>query len=54
MNIGFFFVADVQKRQHITIDYCPTDEIISDFFIKPVGEAKFVAFRNIIMNVIHD
>jgi hypothetical protein len=54
MNIRYFFVADVQKRQHITIDYCPTDEMIGDFFTKPVGGSKFRRFRNIIMNISHD
>ena len=54
MNIRYFFIADVQKRQHITIDYCPTDEMIGDFFTKPVRGAKFRRFRNIIMNISHD
>ena len=54
MNIIYFFVADVQKRQHITIDYCPTDEMIGDFFTKPVGGAKFRRFCNIIMNISHN
>ena len=54
MNIRYFFVVDVQKRQHITIEYCPTDEMISDFFAKPVGRSKFLRFRNIIMNISHD
>ena len=26
MNIRYFFVGDMAKRQHITIHYCPTDE----------------------------
>ena len=54
MNIRYFFVADVHARNHITIDYCPTDEMIGDFFTKPVGGAKFRRFRNIIMNISHD
>ena len=54
MNITYFFVADVQKRKHITIEYCPTDEMIGDFFTVPVGGAKFQRFRSIIMNVSHD
>ena len=28
MNIRYFFAGDVAKRQHITIDYCPIDEMI--------------------------
>jgi len=54
MNIRYFFVADVLKRKHIIITHCPTDEMIGDFFTKPVGGAKFRRFRNIIMNISHD
>ena len=54
MNIRYFFVADVHKRQYITIEYFPTDEMIGNFFTKPLGGAKFRRFRNIIMNVSHD
>ena len=51
MNIRCFLVGDMQKRQHIIIEYCPTDEMIGDFCTKPVGGAKFWRFCNIIMNV---
>ncbi len=54
MNIRYFFVADVLQRKHITIEYCPTDEMIADFFTKPLGGAKFRRFRNIIMNLDRD
>ena len=36
------------------MQYCPTDEMIADFFTKPLGGAKFRRFRNIIMNCSHD
>ena len=54
MNIRYFFVGDVAARKHINIVYCPTDEMIGDFFTKPLGGAKFRRFRNIIMNITHD
>eukprot|EP00804_Cyclotella_cryptica_P027764 CCRYP_009202-RA/>CCRYP_009202-RA protein AED:0.72 eAED:0.12 QI:0/-1/0/1/-1/1/1/0/1137 len=54
MNIRYFFVADCKDRGHVTIRYCPTDEMIGDFFTKPLGGAKFRRFRNIIMNCDHD
>ena len=54
MNIRYFFVADVVKRNQITLEHCPTDEMIGDFFTKPLGGAKFRRFRNIIMNITHD
>ena len=41
MNIRYLFVADVQKHQHITIEYCPTNESIGGFFEKSVGGVKF-------------
>ena len=40
MNIRYFFVGDVVKRQHVIIVYCPPDEMIGDFFTKPVGGGK--------------
>ena len=54
MSIRYFFVADVIERKHLTLKYCPTDEMIGDFFTKPVGGAKFRRFRNIIMNISHE
>ena len=54
MNVRYFFVGDVAARKHVTIEYCPTDEMIGDFFTKPVGGSKFRRFRNIIMNITHD
>ena len=41
-------------HEYITIDYCPTDEMIGDFFTKPVGGTKFHLLFNIIMNISHD
>ena len=54
MNIRYFFVSDVAKRKEIVITYCPTDEMIGDFFTKPLGGRKFRRFRNIIMNCSKD
>jgi hypothetical protein len=54
MNIPYFFAVDVKRRGHIIIKYCPTDEMIGDFFNKPLGGAKFQRMRNIIMNCYHD
>ncbi len=51
MNVRYFFVADVLKQKEAVLRYCPTDELIGDFFTKPLGGAKFRRFRNIIMNI---
>ena len=39
MNIRYFFVADCVERGHITIKHYPTDEMIGDFFTKPISGA---------------
>ena len=49
MSISYFFMADCQKRGQVTIKYCLTDKMISDFFTKPLGAAKFCRFHNIII-----
>ena len=54
MNIRYFFVSECVKRVHITIRYCPTDNMIGDFFTKPLQGSKFRRFRNIIMNCSYD
>ena len=54
MNIRYFFISDCVKRKHIEIAYCPTDDMIGDFFTKPLSGGKFRRFRNIIMNCDYD
>ena len=54
VNIRYFFVADCVKKQHIEVIYCPTDDMIADFFTKPLQGIKFRRFRNLIMNCEHD
>jgi hypothetical protein len=51
LDIRYFFVADQQNKGHITIEYCPTDEMIGDYHTKPLHGAKFQKFRQQIMNL---
>lgn len=36
------------------VDYCPTEEMIADFFTKPLQGALFRKFRAFIMNIPED
>ena len=36
VKIKYFFVADKVKNNELKIVYCPTKEMISDFFTKPL------------------
>ena len=50
MNIRYFFLSDCVKRGHNVIRYFPNDDMIGDFFTKPLQGSKFRRFRIIIMN----
>ncbi len=39
------------KRDEVTVEYCPTDEMTADFMTKPTVGQKFTKFRNRIMNM---
>ena len=51
MNIRYFFVTDRIQTGDIRVAYCPTDDMIADFFTKPLQGSKFTRFRDQILNV---
>ena len=36
LNIRYFFVTDQVEKGNLTIEYCPTDEMLGDFMTKPL------------------
>ena len=52
INIRYFFVRDRVHSKEVTIKHCPTNEMIGDFFTKPLTGAKFIEFKKLIMG--HD
>ena len=51
IKIRYFFVADQVQKGNIKIKYCPTDDMEGDYLTKPLQGAKFIRFRNSIMNL---
>jgi hypothetical protein len=51
LNIRLFFVKDQKEKGILTIQYCPTDEMIGDFMTKPLHGKKFEKFWQSIMNL---
>ena len=49
INIRYFFVKDYVKRNKIEIRYCPTADMLADYFTKPLQGSLFRKFRAIIM-----
>jgi hypothetical protein len=50
INIRYFFVADRIASKEVKVEYCPTGEMIADFFTKPLQGTLFRKFRDFIMN----
>ena len=48
-NIHYFFVTDQVEKGNVTIQYCPTDNMIGDFMTKPLQGKKFEDFCKMIM-----
>jgi hypothetical protein len=38
-------------RGEVKVIYCPTNEMIADYYTKPLVGAKFSKFRDLIMNL---
>jgi len=49
INIRYYFVTDHVEKGNVTIEYCPTDQMIADFFTKPLQGEKFRDFRSAIL-----
>jgi hypothetical protein len=51
IDIRYFFVTDQVKRGEIRIAYCPTGDMVADFFTKPLQGSLFRKLRAIILNI---
>ena len=47
----YFFITDQIKKGDLHIEYCPTDNMVADFFTKPLQGKKFLKFRKVVMNL---
>ena len=51
IHIRYFFVTDRVKGNELEIEYCPTEEMLGDFFTKPLTGPLFAKFRNNILGI---
>jgi hypothetical protein len=51
LNIRYFFVTDQVEKGNLTIEYCPTDEMLADFMTKPLSGSKFLKFKKRLMGM---
>lgn len=51
INIPYFLVQDIISSGKISLEYCPTENMVDDFFTKPLQGAAFNRFWDAIMNI---
>ena len=51
INIRYFFVTDRIATGEVKVEYCPTGEMLGDFFTKPLQGVLFKKFRDHVLNL---
>jgi hypothetical protein len=49
LNIRYFFITDQVEKGNAQIEHCRTDNMVGNFFTKPLQGKKFQRFRNDIL-----
>jgi hypothetical protein len=49
IDLGFFWIHDLLKRGLITVEYCPTEQMVADFMTKPLQGSLFQTMRDKVM-----
>ena len=49
INVRYFFIKDKVDHGEVNIVFCPSENMVADFFTKPLQGAKFIKFRDKIM-----
>jgi hypothetical protein len=50
LDTRYFYVRDLIERGIVQVEHCTTDEMVADFFTKPIQGCKFQVFRDMILN----
>ena len=53
VNIRYFFIKDKIEQNEIQLEYCPTNNMIADFFTKPLQGQHFKRLRDVVMGAKH-
>lgn len=50
INVRYYFIKDCIDKKHLTVKFCPTDDMIGDYPSKPLQGKKFRKHRKAMMN----
>ena len=53
MDNRYFWIKDRIGSENITVEYCPTEKMLADFFTKPLQGNLFRKFRSVVMGYEH-
>jgi len=51
LDVRYYFITDCIKRGEVKVAYCPTENMLADFFTKPLQGAAFRRMRSQILNM---
>ena len=51
IEIRYFYITDKVKAGEVSIEYCPTKEMIGDYFTKPLAGSLFKKLRDCILGI---
>jgi len=51
LDVRYFFVTDKIAKGEVRIAHCPTQEMLGDFFTKPLQGTQFTQMRSKILNL---
>ena len=54
INIRYYFITDSIIKQESSVEFCPTIDMIGDYFTKSLHGIQFRRFRNIILGIHED
>ena len=50
LNIRYFYITDQLDQGWLTVRHCPTEDMVGDFFTKPLQGQLFRRLRSLVMN----
>jgi hypothetical protein len=50
IHMRYYFITDRIRSNELSVEYCPTQTMVADFFTKPLQGKLFYKFRSLIMN----
>ena len=54
INIRYYFITDIIMKQEASVEFCPTFDMIGDYFTKALQGSQFRQFCNIVLGIHED